>query len=543
MPHSFSAKLAQAVAANHSLLCVGLDPDPSVFPAHFGPGDPGQMLLDWGKRLIDQTADLVCCYKPNSAFYEQFGAAGWEALRQTIAAVPPDIPVLLDAKRGDIGSTAAAYARAAFDLLGADAVTLSPYLGLDSVAPFLAYPGKAVFVLCYTSNPSAAAIQEFGQGQRLFEHIVRQAMTWGEPEQTGLVVGATQPQALAQVRALLAGRPCWILAPGVGAQGGDLGAALAAGLDADGSGLLVPVSRHVIYADRPRVVAQKLRDEIEEERQGIPQRMGTTNGERQGIPQRMGTTHGERQGTPQRMGITHGERQGIPQRMGTTNGERQGIPQRMGTTNEERRAAFPSFPSFFSPSLPLIFALHDAGCVQFGEFTLASGVQSPIYLDLRRMVSYPGLLRMAATAYADLLKPLGYDRLAAVPYAALTIGAAVALAADKPLIYPRKEIKTYGTGRTIEGDFQPGQRAVVIEDLVTSAGSVLAAIQTLEAAGLAVSDVVVLIDRQQGGPQNLAAAGYRLHTALTLSQIVAALEAAGRITADQAAAVRTYLAL
>jgi uridine monophosphate synthetase len=181
--------------------------------------------------------------------------------------------------------------------------------------------------------------------------------------------------------------------------------------------------------------------------------------------------------------------------------------------------------------------------VQFGEFTLASGVQSPIYLDLRRMVSYPGLLRMAATAYADLLKPLGYDRLAAVPYAALTIGAAVALAADKPLIYPRKEIKTYGTGRTIEGDFQPGQRAVVIEDLVTSAGSVLAAIQTLEAAGLAVSDVVVLIDRQQGGPQNLAAAGYRLHTALTLSQIVAALEAAGRITADQAAAVRTYLAL
>jgi uridine monophosphate synthetase len=356
-------------------------------------------------------------------------------------------------------------------------------------------------VLCYTSNPSAAAIQEFGQGQRLFEHIVRQAMTWGEPEQTGLVVGATQPQALAQVRALLAGRPCWILAPGVGAQGGDLGAALAAGLDADGSGLLVPVSRHVIYADRPRVVAQKLRDEIEEERERIPQRMGTTNG------------------------------------------ERQGIPQRMGTTNEERRAAFPSFPSFFSPSLPLIFALHDAGCVQFGEFTLASGVQSPIYLDLRRMVSYPGLLRMAATAYADLLKPLGYDRLAAVPYAALTIGAAVALAADKPLIYPRKEIKTYGTGRTIEGDFQPGQRAVVIEDLVTSAGSVLAAIQTLEAAGLAVSDVVVLIDRQQGGPQNLAAAGYRLHAALTLSQIVAALEAAGRITADQAAAVRTYLAL
>jgi uridine monophosphate synthetase len=482
MPHSFSAKLAQAVAANHSLLCVGLDPDPSVFPAHFGPGDPGQMLLDWGKRLIDQTADLVCCYKPNSAFYEQFGAAGWEALRQTIAAVPPDIPVLLDAKRGDIGSTAAAYARAAFDLLGADAVTLSPYLGLDSVAPFLAYAGKAVFVLCYTSNPSAAAIQEFGAGQRLFEHIVQQAISWGEPGQIGLVVGATQPHALARVRELLADQPCWILAPGVGAQGGDLVAALAAGLDANGSGLMIPVSRHVIYADDPRAAAQRLRDEVEDGRKGIPQRMKTADG--------------------------------------------------------EELVECPSFPSLH---LPLILALHDASCVQFGEFTLASGVQSPIYLDLRRMASYPGLLRMAAAAYAGLLKPLGYDRLAAVPYAALTIGAAVALAIDKPLIYPRKEVKAYGMGRGIEGDFQAGQRAVVIEDLVTSAGSVLAVIQTLQTAGLEVSDVVVLIDREQGGLQNLAAAGYRLHAALTMTQIVDALEATGRISSIQAAAVRSYL--
>jgi len=486
MHHSFGDKLAAAVAANRSLLCVGLDPDPAAFPGHFATGDPGPALLDWGKRLIEQTADLVCCYKPNSAFYEQFGAAGWEALRQTIAAVPPHIPVLLDAKRGDIGSTAAAYARAVFDGLGADAVTVNPYLGQDSLAPFLAYPGKAAFVLCYTSNPSAAVIQEFGRDQRLFEHIVQQAVTWGEPGQIGLVVGATQPQALARVRALLAGRPCWILAPGVGAQGGDLRAALAAGLDADGNGLLIPVSRHVIYADDPRAAALVLRDAINQER------------------------------------------------------AEERIPQRMRTTDGEGPSRFPSFPS--SP-IPLILALHDAGCVQFGQFTLASGVQSPIYLDLRRMASYPGLLRKAAAAYADLLLPLRYDRLAAVPYAALTIGAAVALATDSPLIYPRKEVKAYGTGRAVEGDFQPGQRAAVIEDLVTSAGSVLTAIQALEAAGLAVSDVVVLIDREQGGPQNLAAAGYRLHAALTLSQIVVALEAAGRITATEAAAVRDYLGM
>lgn len=481
MPLSFSDKLAQAVAANRSLLCVGLDPDPTAFPAHFADGEPGQALLDWGRRLIDQTADLVCCYKPNIAFYEQFGAAGWQALRQTIAAMPPHIPVLLDAKRGDIGSTAAAYARAAFDELGADAVTANPYLGRDGVAPFLAYPGKTAFVLCYTSNPSAAAIQEFGVGHRLFEHVVRQAMTWGEPDQIGLVVGATQPQALARVRALLAGRPCWILAPGVGAQGGDLNAALAAGLDADGSGLLIPVSRHVIYADDPRAAARRLRDEIE------------------------------------------------------------GGRRREGERGRGREDVAPTPPLSLSSSLPLILALHDAGCVQFGEFTLASGVQSPIYLDLRRMASHPGLLRRAADAYAELLQPLSYDRLAAVPYAALTIGAAVALATEKPLIYPRKEVKAYGTGRTIEGDFQPGQRAAVIEDLVTSAGSVLAAIQTLEAAGLVVSDVVVLIDREQGGPQKLAAAGYRLHAALTMTQILDTLEAAGRITAPQAAAVRSYL--
>ncbi|HSN75518.1 MAG TPA: orotidine-5'-phosphate decarboxylase [Anaerolineae bacterium] len=489
MSLSFDDRLVQAVAANRSLLCVGLDPDPAAFPACFDSRAlaSGQALLDWGRRLIDQTADLVCCYKPNVAFYEQFGAAGWEALRQTIAAVPAGIPVLLDAKRGDIGSTATAYARAAFDVLGADAVTLSPYLGRDSVAPFLAYPGKAAFVLCYTSNPSAAVIQEFGQDQRLFEHVVRQAMTWGEPGQIGLVVGATQPQALARVRALLAGRPCWILAPGVGAQGGDLKTALAAGLDAECSGLLVPVSRHVIYADDPRTAARMLRDEINEER------------------------------------------------------EEERIPQRMRTTDGEGPSGFPSIPSFPSSPSPLILALHDAGCVQFGEFTLASGVQSPIYLDLRRMASYPGLLRMAAAAYADLLRPLHHERLAAVPYAALTIGAAVALATDKPLIYPRKEVKAYGTSRSIEGDFQPGQRAAVIEDLVTSAGSVLRAIQTLEAAGLAVSDVVVLIDREQGGQQNLAAAGYWLHAALTMTQIVDVLEAVGRISSTQAVAVRNYL--
>ena len=179
--------------------------------------------------------------------------------------------------------------------------------------------------------------------------------------------------------------------------------------------------------------------------------------------------------------------------------------------------------------------------MQFGEFTLASGQQSPVYLDLRRIAGDPALLRQVASAYAALLEPLQFDRLAAVPYAALTIGTAVALATDRPLIYPRKEAKSYGTGQLVEGPFAPGERVAVIEDLVTSGGSVLRAVETLRNAGLQVTDVVVLIDREQGGPQNVAAAGCQLHAALTMTQVVATLTEAGRLSAEQAAIVTTYL--
>ncbi len=189
----------------------------------------------------------------------------------------------------------------------------------------------------------------------------------------------------------------------------------------------------------------------------------------------------------------------------------------------------------------LILHLHDAGCVRLGEFTLASGLRSPIYIDLRRMASDPGLLRRAAQAYAGLLEPLRYERLAAVPYAALTIGTAVALATDGSLIYPRKEVKTYGTGQAVEGIYASGDRAVVIEDLVTSGGSVIKAIKSLEAVGLVVQHVAVLIDREQGGPEALAAAGYCLHAVMTMTQILDTLQEAGRITFDQATAVRSYL--
>jgi len=467
---SFVEKLTQAIADNNSLLCVGLDPDPHSYPAHFPETIDAAALTAWGKSLIEQTCDLVCCYKPNFAFYEQFGPAGLEALQQTIAAAPKDIPVLLDVKRGDIGSTAAAYARAAFEVWGADAVTLNPYLGQDSVAPFLAYPGKMAFVLDYTSNPSAAEVQEFGApDEPLFERIARRSGTWGNAKQIGLVVGATHPHALSRIRQLCAGA-CWILAPGIGSQGGNLSAALEAGLDQDGSGLIIPVSRNIIYAKDPRAKTLTLRGQINQLRQRI---------------------------------------------------------------QENRQAD--------SSHIDLILSLHALDCIQFGNFTLSSGQQSPIYIDLRNITASPAILQQIAHAYANMVRSLTFNRLAAVPYAALAIGTAVSLTTRHPLIYPRKEKKKYGTRRHVEGKFAPGETVVVIEDLVTSGGSVLNAINTLEDAGLKILDVVALINREQGGREALAKKGYQLHTLFTLPDILNTLHQAKRISPAQFKKVMQYL--
>ncbi len=460
----FFSKLDAAVARNQSLLCVGLDPSPERLPERFRRpgGDLFQSLLAWNRSIIDATADKVCCFKPNIAFYEALGAPGMELLRQTLSAIPRDVPVLLDAKRGDIGSTAAAYARACFEELGVDAVTLSPYLGRDSIDPFAAYPGKGLFVLCHTSNPSASEFQTRlvrtdGQERPLFLLVADIATRWSP--QVGLVVGATYPQALRQVRD--AAPDAWILAPGVGAQGGDLEAALAAGLRADGSGVLVAVTRGVTMAADPAEAAETLRRRIQQAR------------------------------TP----------------------AASPVPSRMPISQVQALSA----------------ALHELGAIKFGAFTLASGMESPFYIDLRLLVSRPRLLEQVAEAYASLLRDIPHDRIAGVPYAALPIGTAVALAADAPLIYPRKEVKQHGLGKDIEGQWAPGDRVVIIEDLITSGGSTLRTAERLRAAGLVVEDVIVLIDREQGGVENLAAAGIRAHCVFRLRELLDALVDLGRL--------------
>jgi orotidine-5'-phosphate decarboxylase len=234
--------LRVAAHRNDTWLCVGLDPDPELLPT-------GVALEDFLLGVVEATRDQVCCYKPNLAFFEALGLDGQRALRAVLRTVPSEIPVLVDAKRGDTPATMRAYARAIFDELGADAVTLNPYMGGDSLAPFFEYADRGVFVLCKTSNPGAGELQDLRvDGEPLFLHVVRRAVAWDKRATLGLVVGATYPSDVAAVRALAQDAP--ILLPGVGAQAGDLERSVRAALDSQGGGALVNASRSVLYASR-----------------------------------------------------------------------------------------------------------------------------------------------------------------------------------------------------------------------------------------------------------------------------------------------------
>jgi orotidine 5'-phosphate decarboxylase subfamily 2 len=221
---------------------------------------PVEQVAAHNRKVIEATAPFAACYKPNFAFYEQFGIPGLQALQETVAAVPDGIPVLGDVKRGDIGSTAAAYARAAFEVWEFDAVTLHPYMGLESVRPFLDYPDKGIYIVCRTSaNEGAVDLQEsvLESGLRLYEQVASIATSWSP--RVGLVVGATAPAEIARVRAIAP--EASLLIPGVGAQGGDAEAAVQAAGSKPGS-LIVSSSRAIYYADDPAAAARDLRDQL-----------------------------------------------------------------------------------------------------------------------------------------------------------------------------------------------------------------------------------------------------------------------------------------
>jgi len=293
---TFFTFLEKRVDDCSSLLCIGLDPhipdlkEPTAASA-----------LDFCLDLVKQTARYAAAFKPNAAFFEVFGAEGWTALKQVIEAINAEsdrlgsrIPIILDAKRGDIASTAEAYARSAFENLGVDCITLNPYLGKDSIEPFIQNSERGVFLLCKTSNAGAGDLQDllvldteeggkpalstvegtkevdlFPLSSFLPLHIkvAHLAQTWNTRDNIGLVVGATYPETLARVRE--AAPDMWFLVPGIGAQGGELGVALKAGLRKDGQGMLINVSRSIARAEKPGLAAAELRDSILEIRGSI----------------------------------------------------------------------------------------------------------------------------------------------------------------------------------------------------------------------------------------------------------------------------------
>jgi orotidine-5'-phosphate decarboxylase len=269
---TFAQRIDQASIEADSLVCVGLDPDFNRFPAHLRELGPKEAIIRFNEAIIAATKDVVCAYKPNLAFYLAYGIPGIEALVETRAMIPKRIPAILDCKAGDVGSTASRYARGIFDEWGFDAVTVNPFLGEDSLAPFLAYPDRGVIVLCKTSNPGSGEWQdlEVGEaGEPLFLKLAERIERWARdyPATVGLVVGATYPEQLAQVRARCPRLP--ILLPGIGAQAGDLQSAVESGLDASGGGLIVTASRSIIYAgsgadfaEQARAAATTLRDNV-----------------------------------------------------------------------------------------------------------------------------------------------------------------------------------------------------------------------------------------------------------------------------------------
>lgn len=256
----FTDKLLNASRKNESWLCIGLDPDAERMPE--------VDVLQFNKAIVEATSDLVCAYKPNLAFYEALGTQGLVTLEKTIKHIPGHIPVIGDAKRGDIGNTAKAYAKALFSVLGFDAATVNPYLGHDSIEPFISYRDKGVFILCRTSNKGAADFQDRRiDGLPLYEVVAQKAKEWNIHGNVGLVVGATYSEQLKKVRSICPEMP--LLIPGIGAQGGDLASAVRYGVDAHGEKATINVSRQILYASREKDFAQAARNAAEKIRSQI----------------------------------------------------------------------------------------------------------------------------------------------------------------------------------------------------------------------------------------------------------------------------------
>lgn len=516
MAMDFFPRIASAWSERGTLLCVGLDP--RVDSSLDDPRKAAAAILEKNRRLIDATAEYAACYKPNAAFYEAWGTAGYDALAATIEHIPEGIPVLLDAKRGDIDTTAKAYAQSVFRWLGADAVTLNPYMGRDAVDPFLEYPGVGVFLLCRTSNPRAGVFQDIRVGQAvgttvalpgsgvapgaaasggepLYIRVARECAAWSD--RVGLVVAGNDAEALRAVRSVAP--DAWFLAPGIGAQGGDIAQAWRAGAREDGLGVIPAVSRAVAGAEDPAAAARALcaaarsaYDRILEEKRG-----------------------GEDASRACQAAVWRG----------TDGPRKEETPRNEGDLKER-----------------LLKGLVAAGCFRVGDFVLKSGIHSPFYIDLRRVVSDVAVLEAAAEAYASLAGKVEYDRLGGIPAAALPLATAASLRVRKPLVWPRMPVKDHGTGNRVEGEFRAGERILLLDDLITTGKSKLEAVEILRGEGLVVEDLAVLIERGVQGRRDMEAAGIRLHAFLHVRELIELCVSLGLVNAQKGREMEAFAA-
>lgn len=477
----FFQDLEEIARIKNTTLCVGLDPYFSLDERN-RKGDEAciDMALKANCRIIESTHPFVACYKPNLAFYEAFGSLGHALLKDTIACVPKGIPVLLDAKRGDIDSTAKAYADSIFGEFGASATTLNPYMGRDSIEPFLAWEGKGLFLLCRTSNPAADTFQNLRvEGEPLYVRVARECASWSD--RIGLVVAGNDPEALAKVRAIAP--KAWFLSPGIGAQGGNAKEAVRAGSRDDGLGILVVAARSVAQAADPALHARELRDSIN------------------------------------------------------------AMSELKKDSVRISGAALKNKGEEVQKTLKSEFVRHlvETGCFRLGDFTLKSGKKSPFYIDLRRLITNPEALEAAGQAYASLAEGIEFDRLAGIPAAALPLATAASLALKKPMIWPRMPIKDHGTGNKVEGGFAADDRVLLLDDLITTGASKLEAIDILRGEGLLVEQLIVLIERGRQGRVDMERVGVKLKAFMHVTEIFSKLYDMDMIDLDKKAELEAFV--
>jgi uridine monophosphate synthetase len=470
---SFYNKLNGAIAHNNSLLILALEPNHEMMPNEY---KKGQNLIEnlrkWLENTIKETRDLVCAYKPTLGFYYALGAEGITLLEYILSLIPANIPIILDAKHSDLNSNTT-FAKTIFKKWQIDAVTLNPYSGQDQIAPYLLYSDKAVFILCHTSNPAAINIQEYPTPENPFYlHLIAEAKTWGSLEQLGLEIGSTAPEVFQKVREIAPER--LILARSIWSESNNIDAIIKAGLDKYGEGLLVPIPLDYLQKQNIKEEIESLKNRVNKIRNSVKSDNSSCE-------------------------IWQSNLKASPQH----------------------------------PHQELILQLYDIGCLLFGEYLQASGATFSYYIDLRKIISNPHVFHQVLKAYANILEQLKFDRIAGIPYGSLPTATGLSLILNKPMIYPRKEVKAHGTRKLIEGNFQEGEKVVVVDDILITGKSVIEGVEKLKISGLQVEDIVVFIDHEGGVKERVKTKGYNAYSVLTITEITNSLYNAGKINQEQ----------